>query len=100
MKWCRVQNENMLVASHLKPYSVSDNSECIDFNNGLLLCSQHDRLIDSGLISFDESGSMCISSQLSDADKEKLNLDLNRKLDLDDDRKKYMQWHRDNIFKD
>jgi len=96
---CGLENNSLLVASHLKPYSVSDDNECIDFNNGLLLCSQHDKLIDSGLISFDDLGNICISPQLSDKDIKVLNLNSDINIYLDEYRMKYMKWHRENIYK-
>ncbi len=36
---------------------------------GPLLCANHDKLFDKGLISFDENGNIIISSKLSNMDK-------------------------------
>jgi putative restriction endonuclease len=52
---------NLLVASHIKPWSVSSNSERLDVYNGLLLVPNLDKAFDSGFISFKESGEIMIS---------------------------------------
>ena len=42
---CGVTNEHSLVASHIKPWSKSNNQERLDVNNGLLLCPNHDSFL-------------------------------------------------------
>ena len=61
---CGVDYLSMLVASHIKPWAKSDKYEKLDIENGLLLCPNHDKLFDSGLISFDSKGKIMISSKL------------------------------------
>ena len=51
-------------ASHIKPWSKSSNQERWDPHNGLPLVANLDALFDAGLISFDPSGRLIISSQL------------------------------------
>ncbi|KEH92842.1 hypothetical protein Z962_11330, partial [Clostridium botulinum C/D str. BKT12695] len=53
---CDIKHESMLKASHIKPWSDSNNTERLDFFNGFLLCANHDALFDKGLISFDDDG--------------------------------------------
>lgn len=96
---CGIANVSLLNASHIKPYSQSDDGECIDFYNGLLLCKIHDGLFDSGLISFSDDGNMLISDEICKEDKEILNLENSINLDINDGHKKYLKWHRENIFK-
>ncbi|PHP65883.1 hypothetical protein CSC94_16290 [Zhengella mangrovi] len=66
-KQCRVtglSESGFLVASHMKPWSVSSDEEKLDGNNGLLLAPHIDRLFDRGYISFEDDGSLLISSAL------------------------------------
>lgn len=56
---CRVTHiavPGLLVASHIKPWSVSDNRERLDGYNGLMLAPHVDRLFDSGWVSFEDDG--------------------------------------------
>ena len=56
----------LLVASHIKPWSISDANEKLDIHNGLLMCPNHDKLFDRGYISFDDTGRILISEKLDD----------------------------------
>ena len=47
---------DILNASHIKPWRVSDNHQRLDVFNGLLLLPNYDRLFDKGYISFDDDG--------------------------------------------
>ena len=69
-KWgaCSVtnlSNLSLLRASHIKPWSACDNHERLDPENGLLLNPSLDHLFDSGLVTFDSSGNIVISSKLN-----------------------------------
>ena len=97
---CGVSNENLLIESHLKPWSVSNNQEKVDLNNGLLLCPNHDKLVDSGLISFSEKGKILISKRLSKRDRELLNISRDMKIDVTDDNAPYVSYHRESIFQE
>lgn len=68
-------------------------------NNGLLLCANHDKLFDKGLISFDENGNIIISSKLSNMDKILSNIQNDNKIELDYNMNNYMKYHRRYIFK-
>lgn len=87
----------LLVASHIKPWKQSTNQEKIDKYNGLLLLPTYDKLFDLGFISFDDNGAIILSSQLSDL--EKLAIDNNVVIDIKDGNRKYLKYHRENIFK-
>jgi 5-methylcytosine-specific restriction protein A len=95
---CGIENTLLLKASHIKPWIESNNIERLNHSNGLLLCASHDALFDSGLISFNEDGSLLISDQLSKEDRKKLDLSKN-KIEFDRETKDYIKWHRDNIFR-
>lgn len=96
---CRLEGKELLLASHIKPYSLSDCNECIDPNNGLLLCPNHDKLFDKGLISFDSNGDLLISSYLTEEQKAMLNINNKQKIFLNEKMKEYMQYHKLNVFK-
>ncbi|RKF45311.1 hypothetical protein BCY92_16825 [Bacillus wiedmannii] len=98
-KLCGVTDERFLVASHIKPWSQSNNQERLDVNNGLLLCPNHDALFDKGYISFDDEGSILISDSLDEVTKVFLNINENMKINMNERQRKYMKWHRENLFK-
>jgi len=97
----KVNDERILIASHIKPWSVSDDSEKIDHNNGLVLTPTYDKLFDQGFISFKDDGAIIISPYISPLNMKKLNLAGDRKytFPLTDKRKKYLAYHRQNILK-
>lgn len=92
---CNVKTKDLLIASHIKPWSMSDGHEKIDANNGLLLCPNHDKLFDLGFISFDENGEILISDELN----EKNLVSEDMKIPVNKDNSKYLEYHRNNIFK-
>ena len=64
---CRVtgvSSEELLIASHIKPWRVASNEERLDGNNGLFLSPHIDKLFDAGFISFSSRGTMKVSAKL------------------------------------
>lgn len=64
---CRITDTDdprFLVASHIKPWSKSDDYEKLDGQNGLLLAPHVDHLFDKGFITFQDDGRIIISPQL------------------------------------
>lgn len=57
-----VREPRLLVASHIVPWSQAKGGAKLDPFNGLLLAPHYDRLFDQGLISFNEDGSILLSS--------------------------------------
>lgn len=57
----------LLRASHIKPWRLSDNSERLDPENGLLLVANLDAAFDAGLLSFSDEGKIIFSSNLGPA---------------------------------
>jgi hypothetical protein len=100
---CRVTgvtNPRYLRASHIKPWSESNDAEKIDGNNGLMLAPHVDLLFDQGFISFKDDGTLMISKQIDD---EVLNLwripkDLNVG-SFTTEQSVYLDFHRRNRFK-
>ena len=99
---CGIKNETLLIASHIQDASKSNIHEKADNNNGLLLCAQHDKLFDSGLISFDfQTGQIMISKLLNEKDRKLTNINENMKLDeelMTDERRRYLIWHNNNFL--
>jgi putative restriction endonuclease len=59
--------EPLLVASHIKPWSVADpKTERLAPSNGLLLNALHDRAFDKGLITIDKQYRIRVSSKLKE----------------------------------
>jgi predicted restriction endonuclease len=98
----KVNDERILIASHIKPWSVSEDSEKIDPSNGLILTPTYDRLFDQGFITFENDGTIRISPYISPLNIKKLNLIPNKKYILPNDSKRleYLEFHRKNIFKE
>lgn len=93
-------NLSLLRASHIKPWRECSNQERLDPMNGLLLHPTLDQLFDSGFITFDVNGKILISEKLSKKDVEILHINQNNYLRIMSRRlKKYMQYHRENVFK-
>lgn len=85
----------ILIASHIKPFILSDDTEAYDPNNGLLLSRTLDSLFDLKYISFDDEGNMLKSNRLSDDVWQYWG---SVKLDnvlLNDERKRYLAEHRE-----
>lgn len=94
-----VKNIKHLRASHIKPWSLSNNEEKLDGNNGLLLSPHVDHLFDGGFISFSTSGKLLISSVLNRSILEKwsINPDLNVG-SFTAKQGKYLEFHLDVVF--
>ncbi len=92
--------KKLLIASHIKPWSVSNNQERLSGENGLLLSPTYDKLFDCGLISFYDNGSIIISSQINKRDLSILNISPNDTYNIKatSELKEYLGYHRDIIF--
>jgi len=88
-----------LVASHLKPFIMSNKKEAYDSNNGLLLSRNMDILLDLGYISFTDDGEILLSKELPKDVKDFLKeLSLNKEF-LNDKRLPYLKFHRSKVFR-
>ena len=64
---CAVTNFNkldILIASHIVPWSKATDQERLDVNNGLLLSPTYDALFDKHLITFDNKGKIQLSDKI------------------------------------
>ena len=100
---CAIQNRELLVASHIKPASECDIFEKADYNNGLLLCANHDKLFDRLLITFNfYDGKIQISSSLTAEEREICQLTDEYMLPeeiLTTERQQYLIWHNEEFQK-
>ncbi len=96
---CGIKDEKFLVASHIKPWRACDSGEKLDDENGLLLCPNHDKLFDGGYITFDDSGRILISKEISEVEREILNVKNDSIIELSDENKRYLEYHREHLFK-
>jgi len=86
-----------LVASHLKPWSKSDNQERLDPFNGFLLLPNLDKVFDLGYITFGATGKIWISTELEDTEPLGIHDRLQARLELQ--HQGYLEYHRDIVFK-
>ena len=100
---CRVTgvtNIKHLRASHIKPWSVSSKEEKLDGFNGLLLSPHVDHLFDRGFISFRSSGDLMISKELNPIVLNQWNIASSRNVGaFKNNQGKYLEFHRDVVFK-
>lgn len=96
---CGLENEDMLVASHIKSYSECNSFECADINNGFLLCKTHDGWFDNELITFEDNGNILISKKISSQDRILGNINEDIKISLEQENLKYLKHHRKKFFK-
>lgn len=102
LKYCPitlVNDQRLLVASHIKPWCLSNDREKVDIFNGFILTPLYDKLFDSGLITFTSKKRMYISPSLSKSTVQKLNLHNEYYSNLPvEGREKYLEFHNDKIF--
>jgi len=95
-----IDDTRILTASHIKPWTMSNNTERLDIHNGFLFSPTFDRLFDRGIISFSENKELMVSKSFSSYNLKHLNLYDNQ---LIDDlpiagREEYLNYHRTKIF--
>ena len=102
-KRCRItgiSDKAFLVASHIKPWAISNDKEKLDSNNGLLLTPNLDRAFDRGLISFSSNGKILLSKRLSGAVLKVLGVNSSTHIGaLNLAQQKYLKFHREKVFK-
>lgn len=96
---CGISKKELLIASHIKPWSESTDKEKLDLNNVFLFCPNHDQLFDKGFISFNDDGKILISKEIDEQNKIFSNINFKMKIKINDEQKKYLEYHRKEIFK-
>ncbi|MBA5202216.1 HNH endonuclease [Pectobacterium aroidearum] len=91
-----VDRKDLLIASHIYPWCLSEDEDKINKFNGLLLSPALDRLFDKGLISFNDNGNILIKDTLSDEILCKLGVSNELKISLiKEENKKFLRMHRE-----
>lgn len=96
-----ITEPELLIASHIKPWRDSDDNEKIDPKNGFALSPMYDKLFDRGYISFTDEKRVMLSKWFSQRTYKIIGLKENQfiqDLPIDDTRKRYLAYHRDNVF--
>ena len=100
---CRVTGVtalDILVASHIKPWKISNDMEKLDGNNGLLLSPHLDKLFDNGWITFLKNGDLiCANERVENilfkwGIKLPVNVGIFNSLQI-----KYLNYHNSSIFR-
>lgn len=97
-----INEESLLIASHIKPWAVSDSKERIDPNNGFILSPLYDKLFDRGYITFSDDKRVSISNWLSRQVISRIGIKENQLfqfLPVNSERAKYLEYHRQMVFK-
>ena len=99
---CRVtgvERPQHLVASHIKPWRLSDDGEKLDGNNGLLLSPHVDHLFDRLYISFTGDGQILRSPSLAPEVLTRWGIDAQRNVGtFSYEQRIYLEFHRDELF--
>ncbi|WP_284203222.1 HNH endonuclease [Psychromonas marina] len=92
-----VTTKELLIASHIQPWSKSNGNERLDVFNGFLLIANIDKAFDSGLITFASTGEIIISPLFNDYHMAGISTDM--KLKLQPEHGKYLKYHREFVYK-
>jgi hypothetical protein len=95
-----VDQKELLIASHTKPWRLSNDKERTDKNNGFLFESRIDKLFDARLISFDDEGCILISPRLSESNVLAMQIKKDQKIlsSLNSGQQDYLKFHREQLF--
>ncbi len=97
----KINDERLLIASHIKPWIASNNKEKTDPKNGYILSPMYDRLFDRGFITFTSDRKLIVSDWLSPLNRKRIGLENGafiQALPMDDARAKYLEFHRSSVF--
>jgi predicted restriction endonuclease len=92
-------NQSILKASHIKPWRDCSDEERLDPYNGLLLIPNLDAAFDRGLMTFNPEGRIMLSPLLSKEDQRMLSISESMTIDIKEENHKYMDYHRDTVFR-
>lgn len=97
----KINDERLLIASHIKPYSVSNDNEKLDPKNGFMFSPMYDKLFDRGFITFTDDKRLFVSDWISPKNQQRIGLtngEYIQALPIDDARKAYLKFHRTSVF--
>jgi len=89
----------VLVASHIKPWKFSDNSERLNPYNSLVLVPTLDGLFDRGLIGFEDSGRILLSDRIDNLDWPRIRVSPDLRLrNVPEKTLPFLAYHRNYVF--
>lgn len=91
------QQYDLLMASHIKPWRDSTNSERLSHFNGILLLPNLDKAFDKGYISFGDDGVIQISDFIDSPETLGINATLN--IHLAEQHRDFLAFHRKEVFR-
>ena len=100
-----INDTSLLIAGHIKPWAVSNSEERLSAQNGLLFTPTYDRLFNNGYISFEDDRSLLVSPLLSKNTVSLLGLIEGAEIGIpllgpsNKERRGYMKYHREKIFR-
>ena len=97
-----ITEEALLIASHIKPWAVSNEQEKLDSKNGFILSPLYDKLFDRGFITFTPDRRVKITNWLSEYNRKRIGIKDNQQipiLPVDDARIVYLQYHNEIVFR-
>lgn len=102
-EYCRVtkvKDPRHLRASHIKPWSTSNDSERLNGFNGLLLSPHIDHLFDEGYVSFSNNQELLVAPEVKADLLEKWGIEPGKPVgDFNRDQQGFLEFHRIEIFK-
>lgn len=98
-----INYEKLLIAGHIKPWSLSNNDERIDANNGILLSPMFDKLFDKHYITFNKDGYILWSNRLNQKTIDLITKGVDNimliKIEITDSNQEYYNHHRTMFLK-
>lgn len=96
-----IVESKLLIASHIKPWSDSNDDEKVDPKNGFILSALYDKLFDKGFITFTKDKRIVVSNFLTDYNSKKIGIDTKKRyenLPMGSKREEYLEYHYDHVF--
>lgn len=101
-KTCSVtgfSKEKILIASHIKPWKLSNNEERINPYNSLLLVPTLDKLFDNGYIGFEHSGKIMLSNKVEKKDWDRIGITTDLHLrEVPSETSQFLEYHSEYIY--
>lgn len=97
-----ISDERLLIASHIKPWTASNDTEKTDPYNGYMLSPMIDKLFDRGFITFTENRHIVLSEFISPYTWKQIglkNYTFYNAIPMDDKRIEYLKFHHQSVFK-
>ena len=95
--FCEIDQPELLIASHIVPWSI-DKTKRLELENCILLCIMHDKLFDKGFITLNEND-VLVSKKLKQSVKCHTTALSFRKPLQNPPKIEYLKWHQEFIFK-